>query len=544
MRILPPSLLAVSLLCVSGAVPRLAHACGGFACSLAQPVVQTGERIVYFPHPESGSIDVIIDIQYQGPSEEFAWLLPLPGVPLETWVGSPGVFSRFETATAPQVSVTRTLGPQCRESFGFNAESDSVATAGAAEGANRGGVTVHVQDQVGPYERAVISSDKVTDVEAWLLDNGYDIPGGMLGLVHPYLQKGDVLLALRLKKDSSVGEIQPIHLRLPSTEACIPLTLTAVAAVQDMDVFATIVTPQGRAIPQNYYEVEPNWLKLDWLANGSNYQQLVGEAVDEATGHAFVTESAMKNPPQLENSLQVSFDTSALNGATGIATVLDRLGRAGLAGEPGVGAILVANAVEPALQSRLAELGDSFLGCPTCFSGTLRGLGSLNPKYVDELRERIVEPLSRTAALYADANRADEAWVTRLHTVLSPEEMTLDPIFDYRNDLPEVSNVLRANVTQHCSFGGGLSGKVTIEAEVAGQTFTIQSESGLDALPSAMRARSLASAEISTLFDNRDAITSELSADGCRCARPRAQPSLLAFGLVGLGFFALRRRRR
>ena len=33
------------------------------------------------------------------------------------------------------------------------------------------------------------------------------------------------------------------------------------------------------------------------------------------------------------------------------------------------------------------------------------------------------------------------AYVTRLNTVISPEEMTVDPVFDYNPQLKDVSNV-------------------------------------------------------------------------------------------------------
>ena len=63
------------------AAPRTAHACGGFWCSQTSPVNQSAEQIIFIDNPDE-TVTAIIQIQYQGPSEKFAWLVPIPGNPL------------------------------------------------------------------------------------------------------------------------------------------------------------------------------------------------------------------------------------------------------------------------------------------------------------------------------------------------------------------------------------------------------------------------------------------------------------------------------
>src|SRR6185503_9307112 len=89
-----------------------------------------------------------------------------------------------------------------------------------------------------------------------------------------------------------IGNIQPITLTMTGEEVCVPLRLTAIAALSNMGVTALVLSDEGRAIPKNYYHVPLNLARIDWLLFGYNYRQLVAEADDEAGGNAFATEYA------------------------------------------------------------------------------------------------------------------------------------------------------------------------------------------------------------------------------------------------------------
>ncbi|MCC7540802.1 MAG: DUF2330 domain-containing protein, partial [Deltaproteobacteria bacterium] len=74
-------LVSATLLVASAllAAPERAAACGGFFCG-RQPVDQQAERIVFAMNP-NGSVDMIVQITYQGTAADFAWVLPLGAVP-------------------------------------------------------------------------------------------------------------------------------------------------------------------------------------------------------------------------------------------------------------------------------------------------------------------------------------------------------------------------------------------------------------------------------------------------------------------------------
>jgi len=254
-------LLAVS---VAVLVPSRAEACGGFFCNTAQPVNQAAESIV-FADNEDGTITALIQIQYQGPSQKFSWLLPIASAPksdADIGIGSNIALQRLQIATNPNYRLTQRIEGSCRElddGPGCGASADSASyTAGSAphESDSGNGVTVDASGVVGAFEWSVISveatsADPAAAAVDWLTSNGYDVPSSAPPLLGPYLDQGLKLLALRLTKGADSGSIRPIILTYQGTQASIPVKLTAVAANEDMGVL-TSVLGKSRAVPQNY----------------------------------------------------------------------------------------------------------------------------------------------------------------------------------------------------------------------------------------------------------------------------------------------------
>src|SRR5688500_15513173 len=179
------------------------RACGGFFCSQAQGVNQAAERIV-FANNGDGTVTAVIEIQYQGPADEFSWLLPISSVPQgdQIAVGSSLAFQRLQQATNPQYTLTTRIEGTCDQppntglGFGGTANSGFSSAGGSGGGsATGGGVTLEASGVVGSFEWAVISLDQALPEPAdaaieWLNTNGYDVPQGAPGLLRPYLMDG------------------------------------------------------------------------------------------------------------------------------------------------------------------------------------------------------------------------------------------------------------------------------------------------------------------------------------------------------------------
>jgi hypothetical protein len=430
-----------------------AEACGGFFCSQAQPVNQAAERIV-FANNGDGTTTAIIQIMYDGPSENFSWLLPISSVPMgdEIGVASDLAFQRLQQATNPNyVLTTRTEGT-CRQADpsrpGGGGTGGNFAGSGGSSAMGPpngdGGVVVEASGVVGAFEWTVISLDMSLEnpedvAVTWLGENGYDVPPGAPVLLRPYLVDGMYLLALRLTKGSDVGSIRPIVLTYSGTRPSIPVKLTAVAANEDMGVMAWVLG-SGRAVPQNYLSLELNEARINWFNASSNYNDVVVAAADDAGGQGFVTEfsgpsSTLANAVWTPNDEQqwsfvktgpyASF--SALFDTTfGTYGAWDGYWDA------------IASAVTLPADVAFAD----FKLCPTCYSERVQYSPA---ELIAALEEQVIEPV-RSVQSIIDSHPV----VTRLYTTLSAEEMTLDPLFGFNPDLGAVSNVHNAERIIEC----------------------------------------------------------------------------------------------
>ncbi len=156
-----------------------------------------------------------------------------------------------------------------------------------------GGVTVHVREEVGPYDVAVIESEDPNALVLWLRENGFRVTTPMEPYIAEYTSEGLKFLALRLQPDAKVNEIQPFRMTLPGTSPVLPLRMTALAAEPEMGI-VVFVLGQQRYEGANWpnLSVPDDYLVFDWATYRHNWTAAVARVVDEAGGQGWVTESA------------------------------------------------------------------------------------------------------------------------------------------------------------------------------------------------------------------------------------------------------------
>ena len=436
-------------------MPATAQACGGLFCNAAQPVNQAAEGIIFADNGD-GTTTAVIQIQYQGPSQNFSWLLPISSVPksdADIGVASNVALQRLQTATNPSYSLTLKVEGTCRErdDDGGGCGSSSPASGRSFSGSDDHAaidpsvppVVVEASGVVGSFEWSVISLDKTlvdpaAAAEDWLKANGYDVPSSAPALLGPYLKQGLFLLALRLTKGADTGSIRPVVLTYAASQPSIPLKLTAVAANQDMGVL-TWVLGKSRAVPTNYLSLELNEARINWFFSSSNYNALVIEAANDAGGQGFVTELAGPTST-LAGQIWTSADDFNWSGLARDSNLSgnDFFQRAFQAFGQWDG---FWDATRSSVSLADGQTFDALKACPSCF--TVR----LSPaQYLTQLEKLVVEPVKRVQQLI-DAHPQ----ITRLYTTLSADEMTLDPLFGFNRDLPQVSNVHTAERVIACN---------------------------------------------------------------------------------------------
>ncbi|MBO6938418.1 MAG: DUF2330 domain-containing protein [Deltaproteobacteria bacterium] len=279
-------------------VAQPARACGGTFCTVAAPVDQAAERVVFAVDEAAGTTDMIVQVQYEGAAAEFAWVVPLAVVPVDGSI-----------ATFPQEGLDLLAGATA-PTFRFSCTGVQLAAPDVDAGVDTEAslVDVHAFEEVGPYEVAVVESDEPQALVQWLRANGFRVSAPMEPFIAEYVRLGMKFLALKLNSSSKVGDIEPLRLTLPGTTPSIPLRMTALAAEPEMSLQVHILGGV-RYVPANWPEltVDPNRLRAELLDMETftvrwSWPKLIAEAVDEAGGRGWVTESAFP-VADLETSL-------------------------------------------------------------------------------------------------------------------------------------------------------------------------------------------------------------------------------------------------
>ncbi len=296
----PTSTLKSRVLALAGLLALLAAgltaattlACGGFFC-LNSPINQQVERIIFTQRGRD--ITAYVQINYTGEDESFAWVVPVPSVP-EVDVVEMGMFTELDTMTAP-VFIPPPM-PEC-------ARQRMVAMSAVVPASS--GVTVYSTGEVGPFGFDVIGSDDPQALIDWLKENGYRIEPAMEPLVHVYVQEKMLFLAMKLRPDKGVQDIQPVKMTYQSDWPMIPLRLTAVAANPNMGVLVWLFG-DTQYEPANYekLEIPDSQIQFDPFG-GHSYFLLRSQAIDGVGGQGFVTEfaGASRDLVTLDDDLKV-----------------------------------------------------------------------------------------------------------------------------------------------------------------------------------------------------------------------------------------------
>jgi len=429
-RVLPCSVLLSHLLLLTlfSFWTSQAHACGGFFCQTL-PINQAGEQIVF--RQEGSTVTAMVRILYSGDAEDFSWVVPVPNAP-ELSVGSDNLFDQLDLQTRPQFILER-QGQECFVNFAPTLTADSADGAGSAAEESAASVTV-VDQVVGPFDVQTLQSDDPSALATWLAENDYDLTDRGEELIAPYVAEGMQFVAVKLRSGQSSGSIKPLIMRYQSETPVIPIRLTAVAAEEDMGVLVWVVA-DARAVPDNYLHVIPNYGRVNWFTGPINayasYQALVTTAMEEAGGQGFATDyagavtgditDAFFDPDQLQSVLD---NTSTIqDDARFIAELLSQLPQQQEALDFLQTALPLPGGFEQfayfdALSLQVAFEAEQLMNARTAFSGFVA--------------DSLIEPLRAGIALIPEG-----AYMTRLFTTISPEDMTLDPEFVYNAGMPE-----------------------------------------------------------------------------------------------------------
>lgn len=560
--------------------PADASACGGLFCSGSNntQVNQAAERIIFKKH-QNGEVTAVVQILYDGPTDRFGWVLPVPSVP-EVGLSSDTAFTTLQNATNPTYTLNTITEGKCKNPIdlciGCAADSGEAVRNDAGVN-NAGGIEVLDQGTTGPYDYVVIQVDTQVDDNVqraldWLQENNYQATNAGPDLLKPYLDDGNNLLAIRLQKSTDNGAIRPIKLTFEDTHPMVPIKLTAVAANDDMGVLVWVLG-EDRAIPKNYKHLELNDAYINWFNPGPTYDDVISMAANEASGHGFVTEYAQ---PTDQLNAQIFTESDRSNWDSIVESdwegremqLLDQLVTLYSPGEPNFqgnpnppGWQGFDEAIEQAFSNLDMNQLEQVKECGSCAFGADAQLpeGLTTQDLITTFDDFVVAPMRETQDLIDSS-----PYITRLYTTMSAHEMTLDPSFDYNPDLDDVSNVHTADRVIEChrsvtqseapwrvELPSGLV--VRGEGTFNGWPFTPGSE---EEMPATISVQEVETSGPGTIVrDNVEDIRAVLdrhnaaipTPGGCGCgttndSAPGGSILLVLVGMVGLGLGRRRKR--
>ena len=428
--------LSSLLVLLSLGAAQQSSACGGFFCDFL-PINQAGEQIVF--RQDGDQTTAMIKIDYVGNAEDFGWVLPVPQSP-EISLGSDQIFSELELSTRPQFLLER-VGEGCpRPEFDF-AREVALTASDSTPPASDSGVTIERQLSVGPFDALVVSSDDPDAMAKWLDENNLDLTSEGGTLLAPYIAAQSKFVVLKLKNNANVGSIQPIILKYQSDVPVIPMTLTAVAAQDDMGVLVWLLG-NGRGVPKNFDHVTPNYTRLNWF-NGPrsayiSYQNLITQAMDEAGGQGFATDFAgyLPNLPERFTTAQQWED--ALTDLAGLsdASFISGFWQMG-------GSVVIQDAIRSALPTSNGFVYGEPLSMEEVF--TLEQLAQARIALAATVNDQVITPLNNAIDILDD-----DLYLTRLYTTLSADEMDMNPEFTFNPSMPAQQLTRNATLTTAC----------------------------------------------------------------------------------------------
>jgi hypothetical protein len=264
--------LAATASAVSFAGERQASACGGCFHPPTQTLTDiTDERMLL---SVSAAQSTLYDqIEYSGSPTSFAWVLPIHGT-VTVGLSADVLFDSIDTLTATQIipPPRNCPTPNCHSN---NRLAPPPPAAPGGGGAAAGAVQVLAQANVGPYATVQLHSTDSSALDAWLTQNGYNIPAAVQPILDAYVMEGSDFLAMKLLPNQGVQAMRPVRVTTAGASLSLPLRMASIGtgAVTGITIW---VVADGRYQPQNFpfFHIDDSQLVWDWSSNISNYTTL------------------------------------------------------------------------------------------------------------------------------------------------------------------------------------------------------------------------------------------------------------------------------
>ena len=156
-----------------------------------KPVVNADQTVVILWDPETKTEHFIRQASFKSDAADFAFLIPTPNEPELAESGNEA-FPFLAKVTAPKIQKVP------RPSAGV---SCGCGTAGPRKAAVKSDVTVLSEKKVAGFNAQVLEATSAAALVAWLKEHGYEFSPEVEAWVHPYIEQGWKITALKVAKE-------------------------------------------------------------------------------------------------------------------------------------------------------------------------------------------------------------------------------------------------------------------------------------------------------------------------------------------------------
>ncbi len=199
----------------------------------------TQKAVIYW---KDGQEILILQVKYEGPAEDFAWIVPVPSKPK---------VASIEPEQSPFAELSHYTQKRLR--WGTRGETRG--------GLSEKEVIVLERKIVGVYDMAVLDASTADALSRWLNTNGYAFPEDRKEVLEHYTKKHWFYVAMRIERNAlesdevkklNTGELQPIRLAFATNEMIYPLKISSVNT-GETEVLLYILADTPMVVKFDYY---------------------------------------------------------------------------------------------------------------------------------------------------------------------------------------------------------------------------------------------------------------------------------------------------
>src|SRR4051812_33883459 len=195
--------LGVVVLVVGCPARVLACGGGGVTSESQQEVVANAQRIV-ISVTERGTTETIVQIGVPATTADYGVLIPTPTEPtLDAMPVSESTLRDLDTQTRPSIvtqDATAYKNTGCGCGFGAGGDDDAAEPKGPDNGVSASDPT-----NIGPVTAVTLTATDATALNAWLDENGFNIPDERQALLDDYVGAGRYFIAVKRNQTAAPG---------------------------------------------------------------------------------------------------------------------------------------------------------------------------------------------------------------------------------------------------------------------------------------------------------------------------------------------------